>query len=321
MAHLTPTQRSQLEVLVKLGKKQVEMASLIGVSQSTISRELRREAGGYSAFYAQMDADTKRYRAYGKRVPWFKRDPDLFRHIMKHLRKRWSPEHIVGDLRRQRKPSVSAKTIYAYVWQYPALHRYLRYKGKSPWRGCSVGDTTGIANRRDISERPKSVDTRRRYGDWESDLIIGKDHKGAIATFVERKSRYTCATLLRNQSAREFVRAARRAFRSLPQELCRTMTHDNGSEIALHEKITTALRIIVYCARPYRAWERGLNEQTNGLIRDYYPKGTDFRTLTQKRLDTVIKSINTRPRHCLQFRTPQMVFEKVKKRYAFHGSE
>ena len=321
MAHLTPTKRSQLEVLMKLGKKQTEIAELLEVAQSTVSRELRRIKNPYESFYAQMDAETKRHKAYEKRIFWWKRDPDLLKHVIKHLRKRWSPEHIVGDLRRQRKPSVSAKTIYEYVWKHPALHRYLRYKGKSPWRGGPVGDRTCIANRRDISERPKCVDTRRRYGDWESDLIIGKEHKGAIATFVERKSRYTCAVLLRNQSSREFLRAARRVFRSFPLQLRRTMTHDNGSEIALHERITRSVQIMVYCARPYHAWERGLCEQTNGLIRDYFPKGTDFRTLTQQRLDTVIESINTRPRHCLQFRSPKMVFEKVRKRYAFHGSE
>lgn len=321
MSYITLAQRSQLQVLVKLGKKQVEIAKLIGISQSTVSRELRRVSGRYRATDAQHDAEAKRYYSYRIRVPWFKRDPKLLEHMLTELRKRRSPEQIVGDLRRRRKSSVSAKTFYTYIWEREYLYRHLRRKGQRHWPGCGTMDTTTIPHRKDISERPKSVETKRRYGDWESDLIIGKDRKGAIATFVERKSRFCQAVLLTDQSARSFRLAAQKVFRPFPLQLRRTMTHDNGKEIVQHRKITKALKIDVYCATPYHSWERGLNENTNGLIRDYYPKGTDFTKLTQKRLDCVLESINTRPRHCLGFRTPEMVFRGVMKRYAFHTSE
>jgi len=321
MAHLTTQQRYQLQVLVKLKKKQSEMADLIGVSQSTVSRELRRTRDPYEAFYAQMDADSKRYKSYDKRKPWFKRDPKLLEHMLTELRERRSPEQIVGDLRRRRKPSVSAKTFYTYIWEREYLHRHLRRKGQRHWRGCTELDTHIIPHRRDISDRPKAVDQKSRYGDWESDLIIGKDRKGAIATFVERKSRYCKAILLADQSAKSFRLATQKVFRSFPKQLRRTMTHDNGKEISQHTLITKALKILVYCATPYHSWERGLCEHTNGLIRDYYPKGTDFNSITQKDLDVVVESINTRPRHCLNFRTPEMVFTGIMRRYAFHSSE
>ena len=321
MAHLTSAQRAQLSVLVRLGKTQKEAAVLIGTSQSTVSRELRRLPGAYSACFADLDAGTKRAHAYNKRIHWFERNPLLLEEILKKLRERWSPEQIIGERKEQQKPSVSAKTLYAYIWKRSELHCSLRRKGRRHWPGSRALGRSLIPHRRDISTRPRSVERRRRYGDWESDLVIGKGHRGAIATFVERKSRYLRAVLLRDYSASTFCRAAGRAFGSLPLELRRTMTHDNGSEIASHERITRMLKITVYCASPYRAWERGLNEHTNGLLRDYYPKGTDFQRLTQEDLDRVVESINTRPRHCLRFRTPKMVFEKVRKKYAFHSSE
>lgn len=322
MPHLTLPQRSQLEVLVKLGKKQADIALLLGVSQSTVSRELRRSPGSYDACHAQFDAEVRRAHAYRQRIPWFRSDPVLLREILMALRRRRSPEQIAGERRRLRRCTVSAGTIYAYVWSHPGLDRYLRYRGHRPWRkGVPVLDTTAIRNRRDIAERPKSVETRRRYGDWESDLVIGGGHAGAIATFVERKSRYLKAVLLRHPTSEEFLHAAQKVFRTLPQRLRQTLTHDNGREIAQHEAITLSTGIAVYCAHPYCFWQRGLNEHTNGLLRDYFPKGTDFHTISQRQLDRVVESINTRPRHCLQFRTPKMVFEQVRRRYAFHGSE
>ena len=330
MAHLTRSQRDQLEILCRLGTSQTEMATLIGCSQSTVSRELARGSPpirfSYRGHKAQAKAEQRRATSYGHRERWHD-NPRVFRFVLELLRQRQSPEQIEGRMKREslwhKTHTVSAKSIYAYIWTVAAnggcLHWHLRRRGRRPkWFGLTKALRTHIPNRRDISERPKVVDRKKRCGDWESDLVIGGS---AVATFVERFSRYCRAVVLVDQTANEFLRAARQTFTSLPAPLRLTMTHDNGGEIARHEDITRELGITVYCARPYHSWERGLNENTNGLIRDFFPKGTDFRTVSQDELDRVINLINNRPRRSLRFRTPKEVLDAEIKRYAFQTSD
>lgn len=330
MAHLTRSQRDQLEILVRLGKKQQVMAQLIGCSQSTISRELTRGSPPLRFSYRGHKAQERAEERKRREKYWYD-DPRVFKFVLELLRMRMSPEQIEGRMKREslwhRQHAVSAKTIYAWIWhnrdQGGCLYLHLRRRGKRPrWFGMGKAGRTLIPNRRDISERPKVVDRRKRCGDWESDLVVSPGNgSGAVATFVERYSKYLRAVVVHRRTAEEFVQAAHQAFTTIPQTLRLTMTHDNGSEICGHEQITEGLNIMVYCARPFHSWERGLNEHTNGLLRDFFPKGTDFATVSSEELAHAVELINNRPRRSLNFRTPKEVLDQEIKRYAFETSD
>lgn len=322
MAKFTRSKRDQLEALHRARLSQKEMACILSCNQSTVSRELKRGGKHYAANSAQRRAEErKRTEAH-----WYD-DPRVFRFVLELLRKRQSPEQIVGRMKREspwhRAHCVSAKSIYTWIWKNQeeggCLYLHLRRKGKrTKWFGMGKTKRIIIPNRKDISERPAIVETKERCGDWESDLVVGDS---AVATFVERFTKYLRAVVMPNRTADSFVVAAKEAFDGIPVPLRLTMTHDNGSEICNHEEITRALQITVYCARPYRSCDRGLNENTNGLLRDFFPKGTDFRTISQEELDHVVDLINNRPRRSLQFRTPKEVLDAEIKRYAFETSE
>jgi IS30 family transposase len=330
MAHLTRSKRDQIEILVRAGKKQQEMADLIGCSQGTISRELSRGSPPQRFSYRGNQAQRRAGQRKRTERRWYD-DPQVFRFVLELLRKRQSPEQIVGRMKREslwhKQHAISAKTIYTWIWenkeQGGCLYLHLRRRGKRPkWFGVVRKDKTRIPNRRDIAERPKIVDRWKRCGDWESDLVVSpRSGTGAVATFVERFSKYLQATIVQTQGADAFVQAAHRAFATIPESLRLTMTHDNGKEICGHEQITNDLCLVVYCARPFRSWERGLNEHTNGLLRDFFPKGTDFGTVSQQELAHVVELINNRPRRSLNFRTPKEVLDAEIKRYAFEASE
>lgn len=322
MAHLTRSRRDQLEALYRARLPQSEIARILGCNQSTVSRELQRSGSRYSANAAQLRSEARRR----KLACWYD-DPRVFKFVLELLRQRQSPEQIEGRMKREspwhRTHAVSAKSIYNYIWKVAAeggcLHVHLRRRGRRPkWFGLTKALRTNIPNRRDISERPKIVDRWERCGDWESDLVVGDT---AVATFVERFSKYLRAILMPDRSAEAFVEAAKCAFKIIPAPLRLTMTHDNGSEIAQHEHITKHLQMTVYCAQPYHSWERGLNENTNGLLRDFFPKGTDFRTVSKEELDHAVELINNRPRRSLHFRTPKEVLDAEIKRYAFEASD
>lgn len=334
MAHLTRSQRDQIMILVRIGKHQKDIADLIGCSQSTISRELHRGKSPiyfcYSGMKAQEKAVQRRVQSYEQRNHWYD-DPRVLRYIVEELRQRRSPEQIAGRMKRlspwHRAHIVSAKSIYTYIWHIKeeggCLHLHLRRRGKRPtWFGFQKSTRACIPHRRDIDARPKEVEKREDMGHWESDLVVsGRKGRGAIATFVERVSRYVQAILLMEQTADAFNDAAREVFEELPAPLKRTLTHDNGREIAKHAEITEELKITVYCAHPYHSWERGTNENTNGLIRDFFPKGTDFSRVLPEELAHVVELLNNRPRQSLHFLTPKEVFTMGVKGYAFHTSE
>jgi IS30 family transposase len=330
MAHLTRSKREQLEALHRARLPQIEIARILDCSQSTVSRELRRGSASvyrsYAATQAQGRADGRRRREHH----WHD-DAQVFRFVLELLRKRFSPEQIEGRMKREspwhRAHVISAKTIYTWIWRNReeggCLYLHLRRRGGRPrWFGLVQSAKVHIPRRRDISERPKIVDRWKRCGDWESDLVVSPRHcTGAVATFVERFSKYLHAALVVNRSASAFLQAARYAFSSIPASLRLTLTHDNGSEICCHEQITQDMKIVVYCARPFHSWERGLNEHTNGLLRDFFPKGTDFGTVNPSELDHVVELLNNRPRRSLNFRTPKEVLDAEIKRYAFETSD
>lgn len=335
MTHLTRAQRNQIETLLKSGHRhsQQEMAAIIGCDQSTISRELRRARPPslrqwYTATTAQDRATLRRTQSYETRGHWYD-DPRVLRYVVDQLRAGKSPDAIAGRMKRaspwHRAHAVSHESIYRYIWKTKeeggCLHLHLPRKGKRPkFYGLQGASASHIPNRNDISKRPKIVEKNKRCGDWESDLVVSvRGGGGAVATFVERYSKYFHAVLLRNQTADEMVRAATEVFSSMPEERRLTMTHDNGSEICKHEEITRALKIVVYCAEPYRSWQRGLNEHSNGLLRRFFPKGTNFSLISTKELAEAVEKINNCPRRSLHYLTPKEVFLSGIKDYAFQS--
>ena len=320
MAHLTRSQRDQLHALVRAKQTQISMASILGCSQSTISRELKRNSSmakkRYTAIVAHRRACKRRRNAYIARMHWYD-NPTLLQYVVAELRDGKSPDQIAGRLKERHLHSISHQSIYAYVEsnkeQGGSLYRHLRYQGKKyKWRGVYTEETRGkIPNRKGIEERPEEVNLKIRFGDWESDLVVsGKNGSGALATFAERTGLHFRAILLHDQSAEEMVRATKEALKDLPENLRRTMTHDNGKEISKHEQITKDLHIDVYCARPYRSCDRGLNEWYNRELRRFFPKGTDFSKVTQKEVDRVVNWLNNCPRRSLNYRTPNEVLEE-----------
>jgi IS30 family transposase len=237
-------------------------------------------------------------------------------HVEKELRDGKSPDQIAGRLQeRRRVHTVSHQSIYRYIERDREnggdLHYCLRYQGKKyKWRGFAKNKTR-IPNRKDISQRPTEVSAKERPGDWESDLVVScRRGSGAVATFAERTCLYFRAVLVADQSADEMVRASSEALGRFPAEMRRTMTHDNGREISKHEEIAENLSMTVYCARPYRSCDRGLNEWYNRELRRFFPKGTDFSRKTQEDIDAAVDWLNNCPRRSLHYRTPREVFRE-----------
>ena len=310
--HITYEERCQIEVLLKSGKIPSEIARILGRDRKTISRELSRNTGlrGYLHKQAHCKATERRSCAS---TTARKMTPEVIDKIEYYLRKfQWSPEQISGRLTLENQISVSPERIYQHIWadkkQGGDLYLSLRHKAKKyNKRGSKHAGRGVIPNRVDISERPEIVEDKIRLGDWELDLVIGKHGTGVLLTLVDRKTKYTVIILLPDKTADAVTKALLERFSDM-KNLVITMTSDNGKEFAQHEKIARALNASFYFAQPYHSWERGLNEHTNGLIRQYFPKKTSFADVTQEDVDRVQALLNNRPRKSLGFRTPQEVF-------------
>ena len=305
-SQLTYEQRYLIYEFLKMGYKQTEIAEAIGVNKSTISRELKRNTGkrGYRYKQAQRRAERRKRKAK-RRIT-----PENWLIIEGYLQKDFSPEQTSHWVFQGYGIQVSPEWIYQHVWEDKRnggqLYRHLRRQKKYRKRGAN-GDKRGkMPQRKGIEERPAIVDGRERIGDWEADTIIGKGMKGAIVTLVDRKSRFLRMGLV-EQRTKEAVKE--RIFELLKGYPVHTITCDNGMEFAAHEEIAQALAAEIYFAHPYASWERGTNENINGLIRQYIPKDEDFRTLTDFDIAFVEYRLNTRPRKCLSFTSP-MVFLK-----------
>jgi transposase, IS30 family len=307
---ITYEDRCQIYALNKRGSSQQGIAQLLGLSQSTVSRELCRNRGkrGYRFKQAQATAEARRAVRSKPR----KLTATLRRTIERRLREqRWSPEQISGWLGEQ-GIALSHERIYQMVWQDKRdggdLWRCLRRRGKRYNKRSGTNAGRGlIPHRIDISKRPPVVDRRTRVGDWEGDTLAGAGHRGGLLTLVERKTMLTKIALLPRATANITRRAAVRKLRPVG-DFVHTITFDNGKEFAGHQEIACALDAKIFFATPYHAWERGLNENTNGLIRDFFPKGTDFSTITAAEVAKVERLLNARPRKSLGFRSPQEVF-------------
>lgn len=303
---LTYEQRCQIEVLKKSGLKQEDIADAVGVSQSTISRELNRNTGlrGYRHKQAQAKANERR-RSARKAIKMTDEVVDL---VENQLREQWSPEQVSGWLNETHGMSLSHERIYLHIWDDKRaggdLYTHLRRQGKKYQKRCNGKTSRGrIKNRVGIEHRPCLVEEKSRVGDWEIDTVIGKGHSGALVTIVERATQFTLSKRVNSKSAKEVTQATISLLAPY-QEVVHTITADNGKEFASHEKITEALGAPFYFARPYHSWERGLNENTNGLLRQYWPKSTDFKGVTNREVRRVVNKLNNRPRKTLGFKTP-----------------
>jgi transposase, IS30 family len=310
---VTCEDRCQIYALSKGGTSQESIASVLGVSQSTVSRELRRNRGQRGYRFKQAEAKAQARQAI-RRKPR-KLTASVRRKVEAKLRQmRWSPEQISGWLRDQ-GIKLSHERIYQMIWQdkrdggnlWRSLRRrrkrYNKRAGKNAGRGL-------IPNRIDISDRPAIVARKARLGDWEGDTVASAGHKGGLLTLVERKSLLTKISKLRRSTARATQRATVRRLKPIGN-FVHTITFDNGKEFAAHQGIAHALTAKIFFATPYHAWERGLNENTNGLIRDFFPKGTDFSTISNAEVAKVERLLNARPRKSLGFRSPQEVFDSL----------
>ena len=311
--HLTQEQRSQIQALKSMGHSQKDISIELEVSPSTICRELKRNKGlrGYRYKQAHNLAINRRINASLRPK---KMVPPIVKFIEnKLLYEQWSPEQISGVLAANNHP-ISHTRIYQHVLSDKlsggVLYKNLRHKGKKyNYKGGKKAGRGCIPNRKDISKRPKIVESKRRLGDWEADTIIGAKHKGAIVSLVDRKSKYTLLKLLPNATAVEVTNAIIKMFRKKAFLPARTITYDNGKEFSKHEKISVALDVDCYFATPYHSWERGLNEHTNGLVRQYLPKGSKFLEIKEKVVSDIQEKINNRPRKVLNYRTPLEVLQ------------
>jgi transposase, IS30 family len=317
---LTQEQRYYIFQLNKKDFTQNEIAQEIGVNKSTISRELKRNTGqrGYRPKQAQRKANERRQLA-SKAI---KMTTDMIEFIDNKLSEhQWSPEQISGWLLEEKNIAISHERIYQHIWdnkkQGGDLYQYLRCQGKKYQKRGSNGKRSRgqIINRISIDNRPKIVDDKRRVGDWEIDTVIGKGHSGALVTIVERKTLYTLVARVNGKRADWVTQATMQLLKPFQNRL-HSITADNGKEFAYHEKISKELDTAFYFAHPYSSWERGLNENTNGLIRQYFPKKTDFKTVTDEEVYNVMEKLNNRPRKSLNFQTP---FQKMQKSFTRTG--
>ncbi|MCP4607420.1 MAG: IS30 family transposase [Planctomycetes bacterium] len=316
---LTEEDRIEIYAMKQAGKPQNKIAAKLGVHPSTINRELARNSGlrGYRPKQAQQKTLLRRFNA----VKAAKMTPATMNYIESKLRQQHSPQQIAERMKLDpdwHGPSVSHERIYQYIWQDKALggtlYQHLRIGGtKQRRKRRNSRDLRGtIKNRVGIEKRPKIVERKIRVGDWEGDTVVGQNHQGALVTLVDRKSKLTLIGKVNRYTAEAVEQTIVRLLELVPRRNY-TLTVDNGKEFASHESVANALHIKVYFADPYSAWQRGLNENTNGLIRQYAPKGSDVRTLTDQQIQHIMDRLNNRPRKSLGYLTPNEVFYERKR--------
>jgi len=299
---LTQEQRYLIYHLLKMGFNQTYIAKRIGVHKSTISRELKRNTGkkGYRHKQAQRKTNQRRYQG---RKRFTDKDWEI---VETYLEKDFSPEQVSVWVLKKHGLQISHEWIYQYIWEDKKkggdLYQHLRRKKKYRKRGCHKDNRGKIPHQKSIDDRPQAANERERIGDWEGDTIIGKGKQGAIVTLVDRKSRYLRMGLVEHRTKEAVSKAIIDLLSDFPVH---TITLDNGKEFADHQTVSQALQAEVYFAHPYASWERGLNENTNGLIRQYIPKNMRFSLLTNADIIFVERRLNTRPRKCLDFEQPE----------------
>ncbi len=315
--HLNIGERESILKMRSEQKDMTHIAELIGRNKGTISRELSRNlssTGEYKPHLAQRYY-TKR-RDASKQPYRIEQNGRLRQYVRNKLKLYWSPEPIAARLEIDHPDTpqmrVSPLVIYNWVQRDKAtggkLYKYLRqgHRKRRKKRG-SLNNQGQIPDRRPISERPKTVDNRRELGHWEGDTVVGKSHGSFVASHVERKSRYLLVGRMDDKSAESMNTITQRLFRKIPKAQRKTMTFDNGKEFAGFKALEKSVGFCCYFADPYSSWQRGTNENTNGLLRQFFPKGIDFNEISEEVIDRVAALINNRPRKCLNYRTPHEV--------------
>jgi len=318
--HFTEKERYVISHLCLEALSLREIARRLGRHHTSISREIKRNRPTYADdavywyYVTQPVAEERRHKARSHRR---QQHLPLVEYVEKKLRLDWPPEAIAERIRLDypddERMRISQETIYRWIYldasQDGDLHNHLRRRHKKRRRQTRYGSGRRfIPGRVSIDQRPAIVSARERFGDWEGDTMEGAKGTGCLATHVERKSRYLVAAKLTDKKAATMNAQSIKSFWKLPRAMRQTLTVDNGKEFSQFKELESKTGLKVYFADPYAAWQRGTNENTNGLLRHYFPKGTDFQTVSEEELDIIIKKVNHRPRKCLNYRTPHEVF-------------
>jgi len=315
MSHLTHLQRYTISVMLREGYKQIQIAEAINKDKSVVSREVNRNKdnrnGVYKADLAQKKCNL-RHKNKSKQIR-FTRSIRLETEVL--LKEDYSPEQVVNTLKLLGKPTVSVERVYQHIWkdkkQKGALYQHLRCQGKRYRKRGASKDSRGIIKGRiGIEKRPSIVEKRERFGDLEVDLIIGKDHEQAIVTLNDRASGMLKMRKVKSKNAKVVSQVIIEELEDWLPYL-KTITADNGKEFAEHQNVAEELSIDYYFARPYSPWERGSNENLNGLIRQYFPKKSDFKSITNQQIKAVERKLNNRPRKRHKYQNPIFVMDQL----------
>ena len=313
---LDQKERDRIFLFKKKGLTNSAIAEQLGRDKSTIGRELRRNAHQKFKQYLPDTAQrkTNKRKERGRKQRYVIKQPALKKKIIVLLKKGWSPDLIAGRLKRLKYVYLNQESIYQFIYSLAGrklnLRQYLRrtHRVRRPKGGRKPHQDDKIPNRTDITKRPKFIEKRRQFGHWEGDNMVYNRHRQALSTSVERKTRKIMISKPRNRTAKEKSRVLIQRFQSLPEPARRTMTYDNGREAVSHETVTIAIGMKFYFAKTYSSWQRGTNENRNGLVRFYLPRDTDLNQLTWQQIRRVENLINNRPVKLLDYRTPNEAF-------------
>ena len=314
---LGQAERDKIFQLKKKGLTNTAIGEKLGRDKSTVGRELRRNTHQKLHQYLPDTAERKarKRKARGRKTRYVEKEQALKNRIVRLLKGGWSPDLIAGRLKRTKRLFLNQESIYQFIYSLEGrkqnLRQYLRrsHRIRRKKNGRHHRDTSKIPNRVDIAKRPKRVEKRHQFGHWEGDNVIYNRHRRSLSTTVERKTRKVMIFRPANQTARAKAVMTIRRYRDLPPAAKRTMTYDNGLEAAAHETVTAAIGMKFYFAKTYSSWQRGANENRNGLVRFYLPKTIDLDKVSAAQIKRVENKINNRPMKCLAYQTPNEVFE------------
>jgi len=326
--HLSQKEREEVYDLSLSGYNNSQISKILNRNRTTIGREVKRNSTSIERRFNNSPKKRKHYlpdRAQGKyeerrrnaKTLYPLKNPFIYTYVHEHLKIGWSPEMISGKLKIDYAQDISHECIYQYIYGKNAKekgHRLWEYLIRSHQRRRKKhgrkSHRTIIPNRVGIEQRPAIVETRMRLGDWEGDTIFGIGKGSALATFNERKDRIIRIKKLPRKTAKEMAKATKSVFKNIPKEFRLTMTLDNGPENTYHHRMSRKTGLTIYFANPYHSWERGSNERGNGMIRRYFPKGTDFDAISEEEIWRVQELINNRPMKCLNWKTPNAVYQE-----------
>lgn len=312
-SHLSASERWALYQYRKQEHLTLSAISLkMNRSKSTISRELRRNSlnrADYLPDSAQLKMQQRREQSKHK---FMSIRPSTIAQVKHRLQQYHSPEQICGRMKREGLEKVSHETVYQMIYaNHQGLGSYQQYlrqgQAKRRRRGALNQKRSGIPGRVGIEQRPTIADQKLEIGHWESDTVIGGNHAGVVVTHVDKASKFLIAGLAQNKTVQQINRVTIKLFQQIGSAFRKTMTFDNGKEFSGHQTLAKVLGVSCFFANPYHSWERGLNEHTNGLLRQFFPKGTNFKTVKPEQLQQVVDLINHRPRKSLDYRTPYEV--------------